>query len=166
VGGRTHACVTVIERSPTFRANGQGIDLRTAGVQVTRKIPGMEAAVCARTTTEEGVCLLRSTRTGPPARGAAYILHTGRGFPRRKQDRPGLLRGGAGGRFLSIGPDHSRRSKVCLISALPKGERDAIAPFLTASKQGDDAALKRYVVSRFGGAGWKSAEILGWYDGV
>ncbi|KEF53001.1 uncharacterized protein A1O9_10909 [Exophiala aquamarina CBS 119918] len=48
---RAGAQVTIIERFPSFHANGQGIDLRTAGVQVMRKMPGMGAAVRAKTTT-------------------------------------------------------------------------------------------------------------------
>ena len=39
------ASVTVIERFPKLREGGQNIDIRTAGVPVMRKIPGMEAAV-------------------------------------------------------------------------------------------------------------------------
>ena len=44
------ARVTVIERFPRLRTNGQGIDIRTTGVTVMRKIPGMEADVRAKTT--------------------------------------------------------------------------------------------------------------------
>lgn len=49
------ARVTVIERFPRLRTNGQGIDIRTTGVTVMRKIPGMEAAVRAKTTQIEGI---------------------------------------------------------------------------------------------------------------
>jgi len=49
------ASVTVIERFPEFRTSGQNIDIRTAGVTVMRKIPGMEAAVRAKTSTLEGI---------------------------------------------------------------------------------------------------------------
>ena len=52
---RTGARVTVIERFPRLRTNGQGIDIRTTGVTVMRKIPGMEAAVRAKTTQLEGM---------------------------------------------------------------------------------------------------------------
>ncbi|KAJ8613002.1 hypothetical protein MRB53_037210 [Persea americana] len=45
---------------PSLRAGGQGIDIRTAGVSVMRKMPGMEAAVRAKTTTIEGISLVRS----------------------------------------------------------------------------------------------------------
>ena len=54
------AQVTVIERFPALRTNGQQVDIRTAGVTVMDKIPGMEAAVRAKTTTMEGMSLLRS----------------------------------------------------------------------------------------------------------
>jgi 2-polyprenyl-6-methoxyphenol hydroxylase-like FAD-dependent oxidoreductase len=49
------ARVTVIERFPQLRTNGQGIDIRTTGVTVMRKIPGMEAAVQAKSTQIEGM---------------------------------------------------------------------------------------------------------------
>lgn len=51
--------VTVIERFPELRTSGQGIDIRTAGVTVMRKMLGMEAAVRAKTTTLEGMSLVR-----------------------------------------------------------------------------------------------------------
>ena len=44
------ANVTIIERFPKMRTNGQNIDIRTAGVTVMRKMPGMEAPVRAKTT--------------------------------------------------------------------------------------------------------------------
>ena len=53
------ARVTVIERFPALRTNGQGIDIRTTGVTVMRKIPGMEAAVRAKTTQMEGMSFIR-----------------------------------------------------------------------------------------------------------
>ena len=52
---RAGAQVTIIERYPTFRTGGQAIDIRTAGVTVMRRMPGMEAAVRAKTTTLEGM---------------------------------------------------------------------------------------------------------------
>ena len=52
------ARVTVIERSPRLRTNGQGIDIRTTGVTVMRKVPGMEDAVRAKTTQMEGMSLV------------------------------------------------------------------------------------------------------------
>ena len=53
------ARVTIIERFPRLRTNGQGIDIRTTGVTVMRKIPGMEAAVRAKTTELEGMSIVR-----------------------------------------------------------------------------------------------------------
>ncbi|KAJ9619496.1 hypothetical protein H2203_008274 [Taxawa tesnikishii (nom. ined.)] len=53
------ANVTIIERFPALRTNGQGIDIRTAGVTVMRKIPGMEAAVRVQTTTMEGISFVQ-----------------------------------------------------------------------------------------------------------
>ncbi|KAL8745312.1 MAG: hypothetical protein Q9190_002546 [Brigantiaea leucoxantha] len=53
------ANVTVIERFPKLRTNGQNIDIRTVGVTVMRKMPGMEAAVRAKTTQMEGISFVR-----------------------------------------------------------------------------------------------------------
>lgn len=53
------ARVTVIERFPRLRTNGQSIDIRTTGVTIMRKIPGMEAAVRAKTTEVEGISIVR-----------------------------------------------------------------------------------------------------------
>jgi 2-polyprenyl-6-methoxyphenol hydroxylase-like FAD-dependent oxidoreductase len=58
------ARVTVIERFPELRIGGQAVDIRTAGVSVMRKIPGMEARVRAKSTQEEGVSFVR--RDGRP----------------------------------------------------------------------------------------------------
>ncbi|KAI4126417.1 MAG: hypothetical protein LQ338_003757 [Usnochroma carphineum] len=53
------ANVTIIERFPNLRTNGQNIDIRTAGVTVMRKMPGMEAAVRAKTMQMEGISFVR-----------------------------------------------------------------------------------------------------------
>ncbi|MCJ1296678.1 hypothetical protein MMC34_008244 [Xylographa carneopallida] len=50
--------VTVVERFPALRTNGHAIDIRTAGVTVMRKMPGMEAAVRARFIGIEGLRLV------------------------------------------------------------------------------------------------------------
>ncbi|CAF9934635.1 MAG: hypothetical protein HETSPECPRED_009304 [Heterodermia speciosa] len=52
---KTGAKVTVIERFPSLRTNGQSIDIRTSGVTIMRMIPGMEAAVRAKATPIEGI---------------------------------------------------------------------------------------------------------------
>ncbi|EAQ91947.1 hypothetical protein CHGG_00182 [Chaetomium globosum CBS 148.51] len=49
------AKVTVIERFPELRTNGQNVDIRTVGVTVMRKIPGMEAAVRAKAVPMTGI---------------------------------------------------------------------------------------------------------------
>lgn len=255
---RAGAQVTIIERFPSFRVNGQGIDIRTAGVQVMRKMPGMEAAVRAKTTTEEGVSFVDThgqsygtlRATGNPDRqglvseieifrgdlaqilfdltqdnenikyvfgeqvasigqgekedGSVTVEFMNGKLPTQKYDlvvacdgatsrnraigfgcgsRDHItpintwaayftldedLLGGSkigqgysavGGRFLSIGPDPSRTSKVCLISVHPWKDRDAILPFLNAAKQGDNA-LKQYVAKRYEDAGWKSTQLI------
>ncbi|KAH8164461.1 hypothetical protein CIB48_g3777 [Xylaria polymorpha] len=58
------AKVTVIERFPSLRTGGQNIDIRTIGVEVMRKIPGMEAAVRAKKYEMDGISLIR--RDGRP----------------------------------------------------------------------------------------------------
>lgn len=42
---KTGAEVTIIERYSALRSGGQNIDIRTCGVTVVRKIPGLEAAL-------------------------------------------------------------------------------------------------------------------------
>ena len=56
---KTGAKVTVIERFPSLRTSGQSIDIRTSGVTVMRKIPGLEAAVRAKKTPLEGINFVR-----------------------------------------------------------------------------------------------------------
>ncbi|KAE9405792.1 oxidoreductase [Gymnopus androsaceus JB14] len=46
--------ITILERSPALRVDGQNIDVRGTGVTIIRKL-GLEAAVRASTTGEEGV---------------------------------------------------------------------------------------------------------------
>ncbi|KAI1129676.1 hypothetical protein F5Y10DRAFT_290739 [Nemania abortiva] len=53
------ARVTVIERFPSLRKGGQNIDIRTIGVEVMRKIPGMEAAVRAKKYEMDGMSFVR-----------------------------------------------------------------------------------------------------------
>ncbi|KAJ4290260.1 hypothetical protein N0V90_010475 [Kalmusia sp. IMI 367209] len=56
--------ITVIERYPTIRAGGQNIDIRTSGVTIMRKIPGMEAAVRSKITPQD--CLQFINSKGKP----------------------------------------------------------------------------------------------------
>lgn len=48
------AKVTIIERFPQLRTNGQNVDIRTTGVTVMRNMPGMEAAVRSSVTPMKG----------------------------------------------------------------------------------------------------------------
>jgi len=57
---KARADVTVIERFPQLRTNGQNIDIRTAAVTIMRKMVGMEAAVQAKTMPLEGISFVRS----------------------------------------------------------------------------------------------------------
>ncbi|KAI3397453.1 hypothetical protein diail_10784 [Diaporthe ilicicola] len=52
------ARVTIIERFPELRTGGQNVDIRTAGVSVMRKMPGMEAAVRSKNTGMEGISIV------------------------------------------------------------------------------------------------------------
>jgi 2-polyprenyl-6-methoxyphenol hydroxylase-like FAD-dependent oxidoreductase len=52
---RAGAQVTVIERFPELRTGGQNVDIRTVGVTVMRKMPGMEAAVRAKVVPMAGI---------------------------------------------------------------------------------------------------------------
>jgi 2-polyprenyl-6-methoxyphenol hydroxylase-like FAD-dependent oxidoreductase len=54
------ATVTIIERFPQLRTNGQNVDIRTAGVTVMRRMLGMEAAVRAKTMPIEGISFVRA----------------------------------------------------------------------------------------------------------
>jgi len=73
---KTGAKVTIIERFPQLRTNGQNIDIRTTGVSVMRKMPGMEEAVRANLQPMDGISLVRKdgrpygtmTPTGDPDR--------------------------------------------------------------------------------------------------
>ncbi|KAK1529604.1 oxidoreductase [Colletotrichum paranaense] len=49
--------ITILERAPVFRPQGQNIDVRGAGVTIIRKL-GLESAIRAATTGEEGVQLV------------------------------------------------------------------------------------------------------------
>ena len=52
------ANVTVIERFPQLRKGGQNIDIRTTGVTVMRKIPGMEATVRSKVVPMDGISIV------------------------------------------------------------------------------------------------------------
>ncbi|KAK0639773.1 hypothetical protein B0T16DRAFT_450372 [Cercophora newfieldiana] len=54
------AKVTVIERFPNLRTNGQNIDIRTVGVTVMRRMTGMEDAVRSKLVPIEGLRLVNS----------------------------------------------------------------------------------------------------------
>lgn len=70
------ATVTVIERFPHLRTNGQNVDIRAIGVTVMRRMEGMEAAVRSKLVPIHGMSLVRSdgrpygtiTPTGDPDR--------------------------------------------------------------------------------------------------
>ncbi|KAJ5895217.1 hypothetical protein N7495_006908 [Penicillium taxi] len=71
---KTGAKVTVIERFSQMRKNGHNVDIRTAGVSVMRKMPGMEEAVRANLQQVDGISIMREdgrpygtmTSTGNP----------------------------------------------------------------------------------------------------
>lgn len=55
-----NSSITVIERYPHLRPGGQNIDIRTAGVTVMRKIPGMEAIVRSKILQLDGLQIVRA----------------------------------------------------------------------------------------------------------
>ncbi|KAI9355629.1 hypothetical protein DFJ73DRAFT_254201 [Zopfochytrium polystomum] len=79
---RLRARVTVVERFPALRTNGQGIDIRTVGVTVMRRMPGMEAAVLAKKSALEDISFL-----GPDGRPVATFRATGDPDQRLAQKR-------------------------------------------------------------------------------
>ncbi|KAI9684245.1 MAG: hypothetical protein M1822_005718 [Bathelium mastoideum] len=74
---RAGANVTIIERFPKLRTNGQSIDIRSAGVTVMQKMPGMEAAVRAKTTQQEGIHFVRDN-------GQPYAIMKATGDPNQQ----------------------------------------------------------------------------------
>jgi 2-polyprenyl-6-methoxyphenol hydroxylase-like FAD-dependent oxidoreductase len=71
------AHVTVIERFDHLRTNGQNIDIRTVGVTVMRKMPGMEEAVRAKVVPMDGISFVR-------ANGKPYGIITATGDPEQQ----------------------------------------------------------------------------------
>jgi 2-polyprenyl-6-methoxyphenol hydroxylase-like FAD-dependent oxidoreductase len=71
------AQVTIIERFPELRTNGQNVDIRTSGVTVMRRMGGMEAAVRAKTMPMEGFRFVG-------ADGKAFATMTATGDPERQ----------------------------------------------------------------------------------
>jgi 2-polyprenyl-6-methoxyphenol hydroxylase-like FAD-dependent oxidoreductase len=57
---KSGAKVTIIERFPKLRINGQSVDIRTVGVTVMRKMPGLEDAVRAKRAPVEGMSFVRA----------------------------------------------------------------------------------------------------------
>lgn len=76
------AQVTVIERFPTLRTNGKNVDIRTVGVTVMRRIPGMEEAVRAKILPIKGIGFVNTngrrygtiTSTGNPDQQQSQVL--------------------------------------------------------------------------------------------
>ncbi|KAH8690215.1 oxidoreductase [Talaromyces proteolyticus] len=54
------AKVTIIERFPKLRTNGQNVDIRTVGVTVMRRMAGMEATVRSKMIPMEGVSFVNT----------------------------------------------------------------------------------------------------------
>ncbi|KAK4209959.1 oxidoreductase [Rhypophila decipiens] len=66
------ASVTVIERFPHLRTNGQNIDIRGVGVTVMRRMPGMEPAVRSKLVPVQGITVI-----GPNGKSIGTITPTG-----------------------------------------------------------------------------------------
>ena len=78
--------MTVIERFPSLRTEGQNVDIRTAGVTVMRRMKGMEAAVRSSVAPIEGISFVGTD-------GRLYGVM--RGYFSRKFAQLGCLAGGA-----------------------------------------------------------------------
>lgn len=55
---RAGASVTIVERFPQLRIGGQNVDIRSHGVSVMRKIPGMEEAVKSKVMQFDGISIV------------------------------------------------------------------------------------------------------------
>ncbi|KAK5125160.1 hypothetical protein LTR85_000836 [Meristemomyces frigidus] len=85
------AHVTLIERFPALRTSGQNIDIRSAGVTVMRKMPGMEAAVRANSADIDGVSFV-----GEDGRPFATMRATGSAEQQGLVSEYEILRGDLG----------------------------------------------------------------------
>ncbi|KAI5924910.1 hypothetical protein F4810DRAFT_661936 [Camillea tinctor] len=104
---RAGATVTVIERFPQLRTNGQNVDIRTAGVTVMRKMAGMEAAVKAKITPMDGISLVR-------ADGYSYGTITATGDPNQQSlvSEYEIFRGDLAQILFDITKDHKNINYV------------------------------------------------------
>ncbi|KAJ5590173.1 hypothetical protein N7450_004145 [Penicillium hetheringtonii] len=98
---KTGAKVTVIERFPQLRTNGQNIDIRTAGVSVMRKMPGMEEAVRASLQQIDGISLVDHN-------GRSYGTMTSTGDPDQQSlvSEYEILRGDLSRIIVDLSKDH------------------------------------------------------------
>lgn len=98
---KTGAKVTVIERFPQIRTNGQNIDIRTAGVSVMRKMPGMEEAVRANLQPMDGISIVRED-------GRPYGTMTSSGNPDQQSliSEYEILRGDLSRILFDLTKDH------------------------------------------------------------
>ncbi|KAF3393745.1 Uncharacterized protein F1880_004922 [Penicillium rolfsii] len=98
---KTGAKVTIIERFPQLRTNGQNIDIRTTGVSVMRKIPGMEEAVRANLQSIDGISLVGKD-------GRSYGTMTSTGDPDRQSliSEYEILRGDLSRILCDLTKDH------------------------------------------------------------
>ncbi|KAK4609577.1 FAD-dependent monooxygenase asL4 [Fulvia fulva] len=114
--------VTIIERFPALRSEGgQAVDIRTAGVTVMRKIPGMEAAVRAHRAPIEGIAFVDS-------KGQSYgtIGATGSSEQQGLVSEYEIFRGDLSRILFDLTRDHPRVKYVfgTQISALRQNEDD------------------------------------------
>ncbi|KAL2838558.1 oxidoreductase [Aspergillus pseudoustus] len=100
---RAGANVTVIERFKELRTNGQAVDIRSVGVTVMQKIPGMEAAVRAKPVPIEGLSFV-----GPKGRPYATINRTGNPEEQSLVSEFEILRGDLSRILFDITKDNER----------------------------------------------------------
>ena len=99
---RAGAAVTVIERFPQLRANGQNVDIRTVGVTVMRKMPGMESAVRSKLSPMAGISFV-----GDDGRPYGTIRSTGNPDQQSLVSEYEILRGDLGQILYDMTKDNS-----------------------------------------------------------
>jgi 2-polyprenyl-6-methoxyphenol hydroxylase-like FAD-dependent oxidoreductase len=99
--------ITLLERSLSLRTGGQAIDIRTSGVTVMRKIPGLEASVRAASTLENGISFVSSS-------GASYGVVGATGDAQRQGliSEYEIFRGDLSRCLVDLTKDHENVRKV------------------------------------------------------
>lgn len=100
---KTGAHVTVIERFPALRTSGQNIDIRSCGVTVMRKMPGMEESVRANLVDMQGLSFV--DKEGKPI---AIMKSTGNADAQGLVSEYEIFRGDLARVLVDLGRDNDR----------------------------------------------------------